>query len=539
MESKKTFGEYICRRRKELGLTQKEFAGRLYVTESAVSKWERGMSYPDITLIHDICAVLDISEHELLTASEDTERRASEKLAAKYLRLTQRYRITQYLLYGGGLLAFVIGGIVTAQPLGWFLIAAASLLLAASLTLAPALAAALPALEHHKWSFSLGCAALSLELLFIACWLYSGGDWLPMTMIGTLFGLTLVLLPFVLPTLPLPSPLNRCKTSLYFGIELVLLLLLVLVYDLQYGDGSFPIAAASILFGASLLLLPICLRQLPLPEALTRRRASLCLAIQTALLLLLLLVFQIQYWDGSFPTTAAGVLFGLGLFTLPIYLRQLPLPVPLNRCKTSLYLCIETALLLALLLFSDLRYGDGWFPVAALGVLLGLGLFILPVCLRQFPLPQPLNRHKALLYCAAESLLLLLLVTASGWESPFLGFDLLLTLLGLTLPWGLLALLRYLPVNRWLRAGLSLGWSCLWVWLYPWCADRLVLALYGQEWNLDYYNVYQLTAPFGCDFTRWATHQGSNIAALALIGFAVLSLLLTAIGLRQRKNRLD
>ena len=42
MENKKTLGAYIRQRRQELGLTQREFAQRLFVTESAVSKWERG-----------------------------------------------------------------------------------------------------------------------------------------------------------------------------------------------------------------------------------------------------------------------------------------------------------------------------------------------------------------------------------------------------------------------------------------------------------------------------------------------------------------
>lgn len=43
MENKKTFGAYILQRRRELGMTQKELAEKLYVTESAVSKWERGL----------------------------------------------------------------------------------------------------------------------------------------------------------------------------------------------------------------------------------------------------------------------------------------------------------------------------------------------------------------------------------------------------------------------------------------------------------------------------------------------------------------
>ena len=74
MENKKTFGAYVLQRRRYLGMTQKELAEKLYVTESAVSKWERGLSYPDITILQNLCAVLQVTEHELLTGSEDTSR---------------------------------------------------------------------------------------------------------------------------------------------------------------------------------------------------------------------------------------------------------------------------------------------------------------------------------------------------------------------------------------------------------------------------------------------------------------------------------
>ena len=42
--TKKSFGEFITQRRKALGMTQREFADELFVTDSAVSKCERGVS---------------------------------------------------------------------------------------------------------------------------------------------------------------------------------------------------------------------------------------------------------------------------------------------------------------------------------------------------------------------------------------------------------------------------------------------------------------------------------------------------------------
>ena len=95
MENRKSFGAFLLQRRKELGLTQKEFAERLFVTDSAVSKWERGLAYPDITLLQSICEILQVSEKELLSASEDVEGRRAEQLAKKYIRLSRKNRLIQ------------------------------------------------------------------------------------------------------------------------------------------------------------------------------------------------------------------------------------------------------------------------------------------------------------------------------------------------------------------------------------------------------------------------------------------------------------
>jgi len=59
-------GSFILIKRKEKGLTQAQLAERLHVSNKAVSKWENGRGFPDISLVEELCEILDVSIEELL-----------------------------------------------------------------------------------------------------------------------------------------------------------------------------------------------------------------------------------------------------------------------------------------------------------------------------------------------------------------------------------------------------------------------------------------------------------------------------------------
>ncbi|MBQ8198221.1 MAG: helix-turn-helix transcriptional regulator [Lachnospiraceae bacterium] len=63
---KEKLGLFVSRLRKEQNMTQKELAERLGVTDKAVSKWERGLSFPDISLLEPLADTFDVSVMELL-----------------------------------------------------------------------------------------------------------------------------------------------------------------------------------------------------------------------------------------------------------------------------------------------------------------------------------------------------------------------------------------------------------------------------------------------------------------------------------------
>jgi transcriptional regulator with XRE-family HTH domain len=69
MHMDKSMGEFIAERRKEKGLTQRELAQMLNITDKAVSKWERNLACPDINTIPKLAEILSVSVEELLNAN--------------------------------------------------------------------------------------------------------------------------------------------------------------------------------------------------------------------------------------------------------------------------------------------------------------------------------------------------------------------------------------------------------------------------------------------------------------------------------------
>lgn len=78
----KSMAEVIASRRRELGLTQKDLAEKLNITDKAVSKWERGIACPDTAAIPKLAQILGISIEELMTAkpAETSGHRGGEYL---------------------------------------------------------------------------------------------------------------------------------------------------------------------------------------------------------------------------------------------------------------------------------------------------------------------------------------------------------------------------------------------------------------------------------------------------------------------------
>lgn len=83
--SEKSFGTTIATMRKEKGMTQLDLAQKLGVTDKAVSKWERDLSFPDISSLPKLAEELGVSVDELLEAKKGDAGRESTAQKARPL----------------------------------------------------------------------------------------------------------------------------------------------------------------------------------------------------------------------------------------------------------------------------------------------------------------------------------------------------------------------------------------------------------------------------------------------------------------------
>ena len=220
MEEKIDFGKFIQLKRKEKGLSQKDMADKLFVTESAVSKWERGISYPDISMLQGICEVLSVTEHELLTASDDYRLKETEKNANSYLKVVKTYSIILYAAYILSLVPCFIVNICLSQNLSWFFIVLFSEMLVFSLLNVPVI------VNKHKGLWTIGSFYFSLNVLLAYCCFYVKGDWFFTALLSVTFAMAVVFVPLILLDNIFPECIRKHNAIISMGIDSVLLILL-------------------------------------------------------------------------------------------------------------------------------------------------------------------------------------------------------------------------------------------------------------------------------------------------------------------------
>lgn len=104
-------GKFISACRKDAGYTQAALGEKLGITDRAVSKWENGKSMPDVSIMLELCSILNITVNELLTGKKISMENYKEKAEENLLKLQQQEVLNNKKLLS---LEIVIGTISTA-----------------------------------------------------------------------------------------------------------------------------------------------------------------------------------------------------------------------------------------------------------------------------------------------------------------------------------------------------------------------------------------------------------------------------------------
>lgn len=86
-------GNFIAFKRKKKGLTQEQLAEKLGITKNAVSKWERGLSLMDMSLLKPLSEILEVSINELLAGENIKDEALKAKADENIINISELYNL--------------------------------------------------------------------------------------------------------------------------------------------------------------------------------------------------------------------------------------------------------------------------------------------------------------------------------------------------------------------------------------------------------------------------------------------------------------
>lgn len=272
---KNTFGSFLKQKRQEKNLTQKELAKLLIISESAISKWEKDVAHPDITLLPKLSEILGVTEHELITASIDKNTRKEKSQARKWRALSFTWNLFFYIAYGLALIPCFICNLAIDGTLSWFWIVMSALLLTFTFTNLPKL------IKKNKLLILPLFIYLALCLLLGVCCIYTNGNWYWIAVISILLGLLMIFVPIYIAKYKIFSKIKKYNDFVSVAIIFIILNILLIIID------NYTITNHSISSWYLSLGLPITLiSYLSLSAIMSIRFIHINLLLKTSLILL-------------------------------------------------------------------------------------------------------------------------------------------------------------------------------------------------------------------------------------------------------------
>ncbi len=232
---KQTFGAFLKEKRQEKKLTQKQLADILFVSESAVSKWEKDVAHPDITLLPKLSETLEVSEHELITASIDNQSREEKVQAKKWRIFSKSWSCFFYIAYVLALIPCFICNLAIDKTLSWFWIVVSALLLSFTFTNLPKL------IKKDKLIWLPLCTFLALCVLLGVCAIYDKGDWFLLATFSVLFGLTIIFAPIYISKYAVFSKIKKYADFSSLGVDFIMLNILLIIADVYAVQNGYAV----------------------------------------------------------------------------------------------------------------------------------------------------------------------------------------------------------------------------------------------------------------------------------------------------------